>query len=209
MIIPSLMTTDFNQTDVSSMSSILSSIENDRQVYSWFLLLIKHPRVLQKHSLNEKTKNEYKRLNSGLMAETVSYNVLALIMVTACLLKEPWALLLGILPLLALFSLFKKNKKCVAAISEVFLTEYIRPDDLKKQTLFQTCEYVSKEYTIPSLVDIIAHQDFTARKVLLATFLFIPFVLPLKTWQILLATLIVIFITLTILNTNFILRRIK
>jgi len=203
------MTSDFNPTDVSSMSSILSSIENDRQVYSWFLLLINQPKLIQKLSLKDKTKENYKRLKSGQMAETVSYNILALVMLTACLLKEPWALLLGILPLLAMFSLYKKNRKCVVAISEDFLLEHIRPDDLKKQTLFQTCEYVSKEYNIPSLVDIITHQDFTARKVLLATFLFIPFVLPLRTWQILLATLIIIIITMAILNTSFVLRRIK
>jgi hypothetical protein len=203
------MSTEFNQNSVSSMSSVINSIENDRQVYRWFLMFISLPVIRQKLSEQDKIKDEYHALKKIQLAEIITYMVLALVAVAAYLTKEPWALLLGVFPLVILVILFRKNRKCVKAISEQFLLKNIQPDKLTQQTLYQTCEYFSTEYNTPSLVDIITYQDFIGRKVLLGAILFIPFIYPFKSWQILIATLVVYLATLAIVNTSIVLRRLK
>ena len=203
------MSTEFNQNAVSSMSSVLSSIENDRQVYRWFLMLISVPGIQQKLSEQNKIKDEYQSLKKIQITEIITYMALALITIGSIYLKQPWWLLFNLPPLVVLINLFRNNRRCVTAISEQFLLENIQPDDLKGQTLYQTCEYFSKKYNIPSLVDIITFQDFTGRKVLLGAILFIPFIYPFKSWQILIAIIIVYLATLAIVNTSIVLRKLK
>jgi hypothetical protein len=203
------MSTEFNQNAVSSMSSVINSIENDRQVYRWFLMLISLPEIQQKLSEEDKTKKEYQALKKIQTAEIATYIALALITVASYLTKEPWTLLLGVLPLAILVILFQRNRKRVAAISEQFLLKNIQPNELNQQTLYQSCEYFSKKYNTPSLVDIITYQDFIGRKVLLGAILFIPFIYPFKSWQILVATLVVYLVTLAIVNTSIVLRKLK
>ena len=203
------MSSDFNQNAVSSMSSVISSIENDRQVYRWFLLLISLPKVQQKLSEDNQIKQEYQTLKKIKKTEILAYVVIVLMIICSYLIKDPLALLLGILPLIALVILFGKNRKSVATISEQFLLKNIKPDELTQQTLYQTCEYCSEKYDIPSLVDIITFQDFIGRKILLGTILFIPFIYPFKSWQILLGILVAYLVTLVIVNSSFVLRRLK
>ena len=95
------------------------------------------------------------------------------------------------------------------AISEQFLLENIQPDELNQQTLYQTCEYLSTKYHIPSLVDIITYQDFIGRKALLGAILVIPFIYPFKSWQIFMAVIIVYLVTLVVVNSSIVLRQLK
>ena len=203
------MSTEINQNAVSNMISVISSIENDRQVYRWFLMLISLPEIQQDLFVINKTKEEYQTLKKIQRTEIITYIVLALMMTVSCLIKQPWALLGEGLPLLILVNLFRKNRRCVAAISEQFLLKNIQPDELNQQTLFQTCEYFSKKYNIPSLVDIITFQDSIGRKVLLGALLFLPFNYPFNSWQILIAIFTVLSATLAIVNTSIILRKLK
>ena len=198
-----------NQNSLSSMNSVLKSIENDRQVYLWFLMLISLPDIQQKLSTNSKTKAAYQNLKNIQVAEIITYATLALTIIGPCLIKQPWDLLLGIFPLVILINLFRKNRLCVAGISEAFLLANIQADTLNKQTLYQTCENLSKEYNVPSLVDIITNQDFIERKILLGAIIFLPFIHPFKTWQLLLVILIIFFTTRAIINTSMVLKRLK
>ena len=203
------MSNEFNQNAVSSMSSVINSIDNDRQVYRWFLILISLPQIQQRLSKQNKTKEEYQALKRIQATEIITYLLMALIILASFLIKQPWGLVLGVLPLIVLVRLFHKNRKCVMFISEQFLLEHIPTDTLNQQTLYQTCEYFAKEYHILSLVDLITYQDFIGRKALLAAILFIPFIYPFKSWQILLGILVAYLVTLVIVNSSFVLRRLK
>ena len=203
------MQTRINQGNVSSMSSVIGSIDNDGQVYRWFLILISLAAVQQKLCVNNKISREYQTLKKIQTTEIAVYLVMVLITAVSCLIKQPWLFLLAGVPLMILINLYRKNRRCVAAISERFLLENIQADELNKQTLYQTCEYLSKEYTIPSLVDIITYQDFIARKVLLATVLFLPFIFAFRTWQIWFFTLIILLATIAIVNTSYVLKKLK
>jgi hypothetical protein len=203
------MSIKFNQNAVSSMSSIISSIENDRYVYHWFLILISLPEIQQKICVQNKKKEEYQSLKKIQIAKIIIYVALALTITAFCLTKQFWILLLGILPLVILVNLFRKNRRRVAAISEQFLLENIQPDELNRQTLYQTCEHLSKKYNIPSLVDIITCQDFIGRKVLLGAILILIFLFPINDWKILIVVFVVLSATVAILNTSIILRKLK
>jgi len=196
-------------TALSSMSSVISSIENDRQVFRWFLTLISLPAVQQKSSANSKTKTLYQELKKIQIAKMISFLVLALIIISSCLIKLPWIWLAGIFPLVVIAKLFQKNRTCVAAISEQFLIDNIQPGELTQQTLYQTCEKLSRIYNIPSLVDLICHQDFTGRKVLVGAIFFIPFIFRLETWQLLAVTLILYTVILALISSSIILRNLK
>ena len=203
------MSTEFDPNVVSSMSAVINSIENDRQVYRWFLMFISLAGIKQDLSQVHKTRKEYQTLKKIQITEIITYMVLALIVISSYLIKQPWVLLWGGVLLAILVNLFRKNRRCVAYISEQFLLKNTQPDTLNRQTLYQICEYLSKEYHIPSLVYIITYQDFIGRKVLLGAILFVPFICPFKTWQILMVILIVFLTTLAIVNTSIVLRRLK
>jgi len=203
------MSPTFDPKAVSSMSSVLSSIDNDRQTYRWFLIFLSQPAIRQKLAQQEKIKMQYNRLKSIQRTEVITYLILGLVLLAAYLLKDPWALLLGILPFIALVRLFKKNRQCVVAIAEQFLLDNIPNDTLNQQTLYQTCEHLSKEHHIPSLVDIITFQDFVGRKALIAAILFVPFIYPFKSWQIFIVTFAVLLAAIAVVNMSFVLRRLK
>jgi hypothetical protein len=194
------MPDESRQPAVSTMNSVISSIENDRFTYRWFLTLITLPEVqggfLEKNKIND----DYAALKKSQTSKLIFYGVLGLVMAVACLTKQPWALLLGTIPLAFLFKLFRKNRKCVAAISRQFLIENIPLDALEQQTLYQTCESLSKKYSIPSLVDITAGQDSIGRKVLLGGLFFLPFIYFLTTKQVLLVTFILFWAVLALAN---------
>ena len=203
------MSTKFDQNAVSNMSSVISSIENDRQAYRFFLMLISLPKIQQTLRAQSKTKEWYQSLKKIQTTEIITYMVLGLIMAVSCFIKQPWVLFLVVLPLIILVRLFRKNRQCVAAISEQFLLENTQPDELNRQTLFQTCEYFSQKYSTPSLVDIITFQDFIGRKVLLGAILILPFIYPLKIWQMLIVIFTIFLATIAIVNTSIVLRKLK
>lgn len=203
------MTSEIKKFAVSSMNSILASIENDRQVYRWFLMLVCLPEARNMLCVQHIIKEKYQTLKKVQIGEIITYLVMASILSVSCFLKQPWDLLAESIPLMALGSLYLNNRRCVAAISEQFLLKNLEPDKLNHQTLYQTSEYFSKKYNIPSLVDIITFQDRTARIVLLASILFIPFIYPFKTWQIYAVTFAVVSTTLAIADSSPILRRLK
>ena len=203
------MTTELNQNNVSSMASILASIENDHQVYRWFLLFISLSKIQQKLAIHDDIKQKYQSLKAIQTAEIFSYLAFILILITCYVIKQPLGLLGEALPITLLFNLFRKNRRCVAGISKQFLEDNIQPEALAGQTLFQTCEILSRQYTLPSLVDIITFQDFTGRKVLLASIFFLPFIYPFNSWQIVIALLTILSTTLIIINSSVVLRRLK
>ena len=203
------MTPELKQSAVSSMTSIIRSIENDRQVYRWFLIITGLKEIREKLSLDQKTKDEYQNLQEIKTREIITYTVMGLIVIIAFLIKQPWPLLLEGVPLAALIYLFKHNRQSVALISEQFLLENVQSQNLKDQTLFQTCEYLSQRYNTPSLVDIITFQDFIRRKVLLGAIIFLPFIYPFNSWQIMIVMVIIITTTLAIVNTSLVLRKLK
>ena len=203
------MSTEFDQNAVSSLTSVINSIENDRQVYRWFLIFISLAEIKRTLCVEDKIKAGYQTLKRIQITEIMTYLVLGLIIVASYLIKQPWMLLAGGIPLVILVNLFRKNRRCVAMISEQFLIKSIQPEKLNRQTLYETCEYLSQQYNIPSLVDIITFQDTIGRKVLLGAILFIPFIYPFRTWQIVVVIIMVFLATLAIVNTSFVLRKLK
>jgi hypothetical protein len=170
-------------------------------------MLISVPEIRQELSGQNETKEKYQNLKEIQTTEIIAYIVLTLIAIASYLIKEPRGLLAGLLPLAILMNLFRKNRQCVADISERFLLRNIQPDTLNRQTLYQTCECLSQGHPIPSLVDIITYQDFTARNVLLGTVLFFLFIYPLKSWQLLVTTGTIFLAALAIVNTSMVLRK--
>ena len=203
------MPIEINQSSVSSMPSILSTISNDRQAYRWFLMIISIHEVQEKLSLKNKIKEQYRALRNVQIIKAILYIAFPLFMIFSFLLRQPWVLVGEILPLLTLLPLFRTNRQCVVSISEQFLLDNFQPKDLSQQTLYQICEYLSKKYNTPSLVDIITRQDFIGRKVLLITILFLPFAYHLKTWQTWIVILTVFSATVAIVNVSIVLRRLK
>ena len=191
------------------MTAVINSIENDRQAYRWFLMFISLPEIQQSLSKQDKTRKEYQALKKIQITEIITYIAVVLVVIAAFFIKQPWLLFWGGLPLVVLVNLFRKNRRCVAAISEEFLLKNIPQDELSQQTLFQICEYFSKKYNTPSLVDIITFQDFTGRKVLLGAILFLPFIYPFKPWQMYAGIFAVLLATLAIVNTSIVLRKLK
>lgn len=192
---------------VSSMTAVVSSIENDRQTYRWFLMFIRLPEIRQKLYEQHTTKGYYNTLKKIQIIESLFWLVLALIVegdVIYChsgaLIKQIWFLFAGGILLVILVNLYRKKRKCVAAISEAFLRRDFSSAELERQSLFQICEYFSREYHIPSLVDISAYQDFIGRKVLLGAVLFLPFLYPFTSWQVLVVAGTILLITMAAVN---------
>jgi hypothetical protein len=203
------MSNDPNPNAVSTMSSVISSIENDRYTYRWFLTLICLPEVQKGLSAQNKAQEDYAALKMIQINKIVLYLLLVGVILFAYLIRQPLVVLIELVPLAALVYLFRKNCGRVAAISRQFLLENISSDELERQTLYQISEYFSKKYNIPSLVDITAGQDSIGRKVILGAIFFLPFIYALSTRQLLLVSFIAFCASLAIVNTAALLRKFK
>lgn len=204
------------QNIVSSLTSVLASIENDRQAYRWFLILITLRKVRQDLCCPKQgeasQRHNYKTLKKIQLTEIFVYGIIVLIGIVSWLIKQPGVFLLEAIPWVLLVRIFKHNRQCVAAISKELLLKNIPPQELDRQTLFQMCEYFSKKHNIPSLVDIIAFQDSFSRKGLLAIILFLPFSCFFSTLNVLqlLAVNVAVFILIqAFVNASIVLRRLK
>lgn len=203
------MTPEINQGAISSVSSIIGSIKNDRQVYRWFLMLVRLPEITKVLSVPNKVNKEYLCLKKIQTTKIITYAITVFIAAASCLIKQPWVLLGEVVPLVIFVNLFQENRRCVAAISERFLLENIQPDELVQQTLYQICENLSKKFNIPTLVDIITFQDRIGRVVLLGAILFLPFIYPFKTWETWVVVVIIMSVTIVVVNASFVLRKSK
>jgi hypothetical protein len=172
-------------------------------------MFISHPEVKQKLSVHAKIRQEYRSLKRIQSTKIVGYAALAMVMTAFGLIKQPLGFIWAGPLVVVLVSLFHKSRRCVAVISEQFLLDNILPEEINRQSLFQICEGLSQAHSIPSLVDIITYQDTIGRKVLLGTVLFLLFVYPLNSWQVLVGTGAIAGATLVIGNAPIVLRRLK
>jgi hypothetical protein len=194
---------------VSSIESIRSSIETDRQVYRWFLMLITTPTV--KSRLNGITANQdiYRRLRTITLGESACYLAGVIVLVYALSLKKPLILLAGIFLIYLLQKFYAANRQAVAQLSSELLNADFPEPALGSQTLFQICEHYGLTLNIPSLVDIITRQDAIARHTLIYANIFACFIYPMSFWSIWIVILSSFYLMLAAVNTSLIFNKLK
>jgi len=203
------MLTPIKQINASSITSVISSIQNDRQVFSWFSMLVSIPEVQQTLATQDKLSLEYLAIKKIQTTAIITYLAGTLLVLEACLLQQPWILCGTILPIAILILLSRSKRLRVSIISKEFILKNIPSEKLNQQTLYQICENLAKKYNIPSLVDIITNQDFIRRKILLAGIPLIFFTCAFKTWQAGIIIFVILAITTVVINTSSHLRKLK
>ncbi len=194
---------------VSSIESIQSSIETDRQVYRWFLMLISLPLIKNQLSDISQSSQLYKKAQKIIIAEMVIYGTL-MILIFSIYMTHQKLLALAVLPLfLILQRIYAANRYCVAKISVLLLRRDFEPSQLASQTIFQICEHYSRKLDIPSLVDIITRQDGIARKTLIYANVFACFIYPLDFWHIWAVIIFSFYLVLAATHTSFIFNKLK
>ena len=204
------MTTSFHQT-INSMETVLSSIETDRQVYRWFTFLIIQPQTKVKFLNSPEIKQEYLTLKKILINQTILYGALIVLLFIILPIKKLPYLLVFLTFIWPYWRLQSDKRKCIIRISRHMLSCDFEETELKRKTLYQITEHYSREYKIPSLVDIIYTSDRLARAILLGLVGIICYIYPLqlRLSQMLIAVLILYFLIKALVDTTFTYRNLK
>ncbi len=188
---------------VSSLESLVSSIDVDNQVYQWFLLLITRPKVISQLQSSAEITEKYATLKKTFIHQRI---LLCLFLVTALILiafKYYLFLPLVLLFFLPLWKVSKIKKESLLAISTYLLKSTFDPETLPTKTLYQISEIFSRDYKIPSLVDAIYIQDNIARKTIIFTFVFTAWIYPLANiWSVFLSVFIAYFTIQALMSTS-------
>jgi hypothetical protein len=194
---------------VSSLESIQSSVETDRQVYRWFLMLISVPTVKARLSGTPANRELYQRLRVIALGEIACYAAGVIVLASALNLKQPALLLAGIVLLYMLQKLYAANRRTTAQLSANLLTADFSGPSLGNQTLFQICEYYGRALDIPSLVDTITRQDAIARNTLIYANIFACFIYPMNFWSIWILILSSFYLVSAAVHTSVIFNKLK
>jgi hypothetical protein len=195
--------------DVSSIESIQSSIETDRQVYRWFLMLISCPTIKARLGHTEETMKICAYLRLTILAEIGISMSLCVWIIYLFLSKERALLLVGVILLYGLHKVHALNRRYVAKISVDLLNGDFQPPTINTQTLFQVCEHYANRLNIPSLVDTITSQDSIARTTLIYANIFACFIYPMGFWYIWLVILSSFYLMIAVINTSFIFNKLR
>ncbi len=204
------MTTSFHQT-INSMETVLSSIETDRQVFRWFTFLIIQPQTKLKFLNSPEIKQEYLTLKKTLINQTILYGALIVLLFIILPIKKLPYLLVFLTFIWPYWRLQSDKRRCIIKISRHMLSCDFEETELKRKTLYQITEHYSREYKIPSLVDIIYTSDRLARAILLGLVGIICYIYPLqlRLSQMLIAVLILYFLIKALVDTTFTYRNLK
>lgn len=164
---------------VSSIDSICSSIENDHHVYRWFIKFISHPEVKKRLENSLSDQKTYKALKNIELCKNAAFVFLLSVFAAAFIAKQNLLLVLGIPILFGIHKLTESHKQKVAAISRSILTLDRDAIKLEAQTLYQICENYGQLLKIPTLVDVIAHQDDILRHTVIYACVITCFIYPL------------------------------
>ncbi len=164
---------------VSSIDSICSSIENDHHVYRWFIKFISHPEIKKRLEKSLSDQQAYKAVRNLELFKSAAFFFLMAIFVTAFLAKQNLLLILGIPVLYGIHRLTELHKKKIAEISRSILNLDRDAIKLEAQTLYQICEHYGQMLKIPTLVDVIAHQDDILRHTVIYACVITCFIYPL------------------------------
>ncbi len=194
---------------VSSIESIQSSIETDRQVYRWFLMLITTPTIKTRICQSQDHQRLFAQLRWITLGEIAACLGLTAGLIYMFMTKERAVLLGGIALLFVLQKLYAANRQTVSRLSNALLTADLTPESLNAQTLYQICEHYAKTLNIPSLVDIIARQDGIARATLIYANIFACFIYPMDFWYIWVVIISSFYLMLAAVNTSLVFNRLK
>lgn len=194
---------------VSSLEALLASIENDDQVFRWFIFLILQPQVKSELIQDQSLPLFYRKLKILSIL-----NIVLLISVLAYLLwlyfhpKIVFLLATGIF-----FSpyteIIKHKRTAVVNLSRHLLERDFPDEELRQKTLYQIAEHYARQYAIPSLVDTIFALDNIARLTLIFGFVFTAFIYPLKFWEIFIGTLLLYVVVMTLVRSDLIYKFLK
>jgi hypothetical protein len=168
---------------VSSIDSICSSIENDHHVHRWFTKFVSHPEIKKRLADSPADQQTYQATRILELSKTAAFVILLAVFGAAFLAKQNLLLLLGIPVLFGIHRLTELHKRKVAAISRSVLTLDREAIKLEAQTLYQICEYYGQNLKIPTLVDVIAHQDDILRHTVIYACVITCFIYPLDFWN--------------------------
>ncbi|MCD4782112.1 MAG: hypothetical protein K8S27_16425 [Candidatus Omnitrophica bacterium] len=146
--------------NVNSLTALHRTILNDSYTYQWFTRLIAQPEVRSEVSKDPDIHQCYKTLASNFMQQRVLHLIFWGTVLTLLLLKNYLLLLtVVILVLIPFVKLQKKSREYVALISLKIIKGKYTQDNISQTSLYQLSEQLSREFHIPSIVDIIYHTD--------------------------------------------------
>ena len=201
------------KTTVSSLESLISSINTDNQVYRWFTFLVSQ-RAVEQHLKDIKGID----LLYGNLVKTVfmqkSLGILLICFLITLIIFEKYLYFwLGVIFLYAFMKLHSMKKQCVVKISSHMLTHDFEQSKLSQMTLYQLAEYYSKEFKIPSFVDAIYALDDICRKSLLLIFIVhitvYMFIYQFPIWQMICSIFVIYYTIYNIINSSLVYRHLK
>lgn len=168
---------------VSSVDSICSSIENDRQVYRWFIKFVSHPAIRKRLENSAEDQKLYAAVRNLETYKTAAFILLLVVLGSAFLIKQNLLIFLGVPIWWCIHQITTLHKQKVAAISRSILNADRDAIKLEAQTLYQICEYYGQNLKIPTLVDVIASQDDILRRTVIYACVLTCFIYPLDFWN--------------------------
>jgi hypothetical protein len=192
---------------ISGLKTLLSSINNDYQVYRWFLFLIMSQQVRTKIKELPLWNALYSFLNRYIFIHWLVTTLFLSSLIIA--IKHPFFLLFNIALIIPLYVLHRNKKRLVVQLAEALLKNDFSQTDLNQKTLYQIAEILSRNYKIPSLVDVIYNADQFIRKSVIFMFVLSSFILFLKLWQLYLIIAATYFIVYLLFNSFFIFKTLK
>jgi len=158
------------QENVTSASSLASTIKVDAQTRRWFLLLLSRPEAASFFLKNPEEKRIYLSLRRALAAQKI-FLLIVLGLTALTLYTKATALIIMIFPALFLHYRYGQRTKLYLAHLGTCLVLNELGDSFKNSTLYQITSTLSDKYNIPSLVDTQYTFDNALRHIVMLLFL--------------------------------------
>jgi hypothetical protein len=155
---------------ITTFEAVEQTIHKDNKVLRWFLLLISHPPIRQHLCQLYDNQQAFSQLKKALwVQQLINIGILGLVIV---IIVKPSTVWLGV----AIAFIFlgaqsnRRKKHAIALISRRLLETDFSSQQLEHLSLYQIGEVYSERFHIPSLVDVLFHQDQWGRWTMLAAF---------------------------------------
>jgi len=197
-----------HQRNIFSLETLKNSIRTDSHTFRWFLHLCLQPSLAARTDWDAQDKRYFSRLKSSRLLQKILHSLLFVSVIISAVYSAPFAL--GIVALIIIFLsllLQRRKKYAVVSIASKMVSRDYEITVLQKTSLFQVSEKYSREYHIPSLVDVIYNTDKILRPVIFFLAAFVCLIWPFDSFcQALIIVFILYYLAVAILKTDILYR---
>lgn len=173
----SVINKNFIGINFTSKRSLLLTVKNNKTVFYWVSLLIFNEKIRTGLSINKDASKLYNSLIQNIRFRI--YTIVFLVLFSVFFFFYYTVFLYGaVLPCLIFLFLRKQGRDLTFAITNIFIDDSFKKNDLIKKTLLQISDYYHQNFQTPCLLDI----HYKSRAIHIATltliFIFFGFVYP-------------------------------